>query len=225
MENNCVTGLPNLFSKSRVSVRSSTKIAVLICLVAVVCLFLGGVLGFVAGVGSTQAGKEAFAAMVAQEQWADVATPQTLTRQAFQLQYPGNWTIDTKDDSYDPDHYFTIESPGAAIVLFFLDLKTDPAEALQDQIDAFQDLLGTPTITRFQQYGSYTGDGAVMKGTIYGIRTTVTIVALDQNGKTILIVQQCPDEDLKYVQEGQALIENSFSLTPGAGVETQSTGP
>jgi hypothetical protein len=52
----------------------------------------------------------------------------------------------------------------------------------------------------------------ILKGKIMGIRMTTKLFAFSQNDLTVMITQQCPDEDLKHVQNGLTLIENSFSL-------------
>ncbi len=191
-------------------------IHVFILVVAVVISFAaGGAMGFLLGVASTDAGSQFLEDMVEQEQQAEVGSPKTLKRKRFKLLYPANWKIDVADEDYDPDSMFSIDSPGSSYVLFMLgNLEVDPDSAVKDQIDAFTRLMGTPSVERFESYGKLQGKGAVLKGRIMGVRTTVKVFCCYLNGVAVIIVQQYPDEDLKYVKDGLLLIENSFVLQP-----------
>jgi hypothetical protein len=67
-------------------------------------------------------------------------------------------------------------------------------------------------VENFERYGRHAGKGATLKGKILGTRTTVKLFALSQDGLTVMITQQCPEEDLNQVQAGLDLIESSFLL-------------
>ena len=125
------------------------------------------------------------------------------------------------DEDYDPDAMFSIDSPGSALVMFIIGAgETKPEDTLQSQIRPFEKLISRPAISRFEKYGRYTGNGAILKGRVMGIKTTVRLFCFHQNGLTVMITEQCPDEDLKPVQAGLRLIEGSFSLTADNGKET-----
>ena len=179
-----------------------------------VSLGVGGVIGFLAGVASTRFGSELLKGIVEQEEMAAVDKPQKLVRERFGLMYPSNWSVDTEDDDYDPDHMFSIESPGSAFVMFVLgDVETDPKKNIELQIAGFTRVFGSPTVTRFGSYGQFTGEGAQLSGALLGIKTTVRAFSMFKSGVTVMVVQQYPDEDLRYVKDGLALIERSFSLS------------
>ncbi len=190
------------------------RVPVVALVVAVVMSLVAGVVvGFVLGVAATEAGREFLRDIVENEQAADVATPQHMERPRFTLQYPGNWYVDLKDEDYDPDHLFSIDSPGSAYVMFVLGpFESDPEEALRDQIAAFESLLGSPAITRFAQYGDLAGKGATLRGRIMGIRTTVRTFCAFERGQTVIITEQFPHDDEHFVKERLALIERSFVL-------------
>lgn len=183
-------------------------------LVAIILSLAGGIIsGFFIGVASVQAGKEFLDDLVEDEEKADVDRPQRLVREKFQLQYPSNWKVDVNDADYDPDQMFSIESPGSTIAMFVMGkLETEPEENLQDQISEFRKIMDAPKIERFEKLGRFSGKGATLRGKIFGIRSTVKAFSFYQNELTVMITEQYPDEDLKYVQDGLTLIEDSFSL-------------
>jgi hypothetical protein len=199
-----------------------TKTHVVSLIIAiVVSLVVGVIAGFFLGAASTKAGKAFLNNILENEQKAEVSRPKTLVRDRFQLQYPSNWRIKVDDEDYDPDAMFSIESPGSAFVMFVIGAgETKPEDTLQSQIRPFEKLMNRPVVTRFERYGRFTGKGAILKGKVMGIRTTTRLFSLYQNGLTVMVTEQCPDEDLKPVQPGLSLIEKSFSLMADKSNET-----
>ncbi|MBN2433603.1 MAG: hypothetical protein JXQ27_19215 [Acidobacteria bacterium] len=181
----------------------------------IVSLMAGGVIGFFLGIASTKAGARSLSDIVEQEAPAKTDNPTRLVRDRFELLYPANWTMDVVDEDYDPDQMFAIESPGAAFVMFvFGDMETDPVESLQTQIDGFSKLMAESAIQPFENYGKLPGKGAVLQGRILGTKVTVKAFACYSQGMTVIIVQQYPDKDFRYVKDGLILIEESFVLKP-----------
>jgi hypothetical protein len=179
----------------------------------IISLVVGGIAGFFLGLASTKAGKAIVQGIFNEEKKAEVSQPKKLAREKFEIQYPSNWKIDTEGKDYDPDHMFSIESPGSAFVMFVIGPgETVPEDTLKEQIRQFEKLMGSPDIERFERYGGLTGKGATLKGRILGIRTTAKLFAFHEDGLTVMITQSCPDEDLQPVQAGFSLIENSFTL-------------
>src|SRR4051812_47886150 len=97
------------------------KISPKVLVLAVVgSLLVGGFFGFFLGIAVTKLGRTFIHNILHGEERADVSHPTKLDRETFQLQYPSNWTIDVTDENHDPDHRFTLHSPGTAFVMFFL---------------------------------------------------------------------------------------------------------
>ena len=189
---------------------------IVFALVVVVVLFVGVVVGFVLGVASTDAGKAFFADVLEDEQVAQVSRPNTIVREKFKLKYPSNWNINVEDKDYDPDGMFSIHSPGSAFVMFaFVAGETTPEDSLRAQIRPFEKKMVHPTVSQFEKYGRYSGKGAIMKGRIMGMRTTVKLFSFRQNDLEVMMTQYCLDEDMIRVQPGFRLIEGSFALTAG----------
>ncbi len=203
----CVTAMSNQMKR--------VPIGLLVAAIAI-SLLAGGIAGFFFGVASTKAGANFLKHLVERERQAETGNPQKLAREEFELLYPANWKINVDDKDYDPDRMFTIDSPGSAFVMFVLGkMETNPDDSLQAQIDSFSRLMGTPQVQRFESYGKLHGKGATLRGKLMGIKVTVKAFACSSQGMTAVVVQQYPDEDLRYVQGGLLLIEESFTLQPG----------
>jgi hypothetical protein len=186
--------------------------SVTLILVVIASLVVGGVIGFILGVASTKAGKAFLEELLEEEQNADVAHPHVVIRDRFQLQYPTNWKIDVNEEDYDPDQNFSIDSPGSAFVMFAIGTEElEAEESLRIYLRQYEK-LGSVAIERFERFGRYTGKGAIVKDKSMGVRSTIKLFAFNQKGSSFMITQHWPDEDLKKVQAGLNLIENSFSL-------------
>ena len=184
-----------------------------IAITAVISLAIGAIGGFLVGVRTGEFTDEFLEGMVEDERPAEVADPKTLSREAFELRHPSNWRIDTEDPDYDPDHMFSIESPGTTFTMFiFGTAALDPEEHLKEQVAGQKELYGDPTVASFRRYGRYKGHGAELRGRIFGIRSTTRVFSFSRGGTSVVIVQQYPDEDARHVREGLKLIETSFAL-------------
>lgn len=174
---------------------------------------IGVVLGFSLGVASSDAGSSFLKSLVKDEEKANTTSPVTLKRAHFLLRYPRNWKIDKEDKDYDPDHMFSIDSPGNSYVMFIMGpAETDPEQNIQQHLTAFKKIFGETDISRFERYGDYRGKGITMQGKILGISTKVRIFSCYVNDRTTIIVEQYPIDDSALVSDGLKLIESSFQL-------------
>ena len=192
------------------------KVPVYILIISVIiAVIIAGTAGFVIGVASTKAGEDFLSDLAGGEQMAETANSQTIKRQRFELSYPSNWLIDTDDEDYDPDHLFSIESPGSSFAMFIMDtLELDPEESLQEQIEIFSNMMGNPDIENFTAYGQYKGKGAYLRGKMMGMSFTIKVFTGYINEQSVIIVHQYPDEDHKMVKDGLKQIEDSFKILP-----------
>jgi hypothetical protein len=185
----------------------------LLAFAVIASLLVGGVTGFFLGIGSTKIGKQFLEDMVEDEQQADVSNPSKVQREKFEIQYPSNWKVDTEDEDYDADTMFSIDSPGSTFVMFvIMPGLVDPDEMVQIQIEQFRKLVSTMSVTKLERYGSHTGKGAKLTGKTLGISTTTRVFSFKQDNMTIMITEQCPDDDRPLAQAGLKLIEKSFKL-------------
>jgi hypothetical protein len=159
----------------------------------------------------------AFESLVRLEQQADVRSAKPIVRERFRLEYPGNWTIDVEDEHYDPDHLFSIESPGSCHVTFIVfDAALAAKDVLKAQLDAFVPKLSrSPVQAPFARWGAYDGEGVALAGNFLGVQGGSIRIFAHASGRedlTLTIVEFCYDEDLPLVRPGFELIERSFEL-------------
>jgi hypothetical protein len=175
----------------------------------------------------------ACASLVQTEQSADVRAPKPITRDRFRLEYPGNWTIDEGDEDYDPDHLFSIDSPGSCHVTFIvLDAAISAKVALQAEIEAFVPrIVKQPVRAPFARWGAYDGEGMELAGRILGLyEGTIRVFAHESEREDLsfTVVEFCYDEDLPLVRPGFELIERSFALgrqTPSGTIGRRGVPP
>ncbi|MCC6558807.1 MAG: hypothetical protein IT372_38230 [Polyangiaceae bacterium] len=185
--------------------------------IAVISLLTGLVVGFFLGIASTKAGAAFLEDLASSEAPADVSEPIAVSRPGFSFRHPRNWKIDTADKDHDPDHLFSIESPGSCFTMMILfDGPTDPASNVQAQVDAYvPKVLQAPARIPFTQWGKYAGQGAELRGKMLGINPgAVRIFSHASEKKSFIAVEFCHDEDIKDVKPGFDLIASSFSLAP-----------
>ena len=149
------------------------------------------------------------------EEKADVRSPRPFVRERFQLDYPGNWTIDEADEDYDPDHLFSIDSPGSCTVSVIVFDAAIPAKTSVDgQVEAFVPrIVKQPVQTPFTRWGAYEGEGVTLAGKILGVLPgNIRIFAHESQREdlTFTIVEFCYDEDLPLVRPGFELVERTF---------------
>ena len=51
---------------------------------------------------------------------AQAKSANVIERDSFLLKYPADWKIDTQDEDYDPDAFFSLESPDDNLVMFMI---------------------------------------------------------------------------------------------------------
>jgi hypothetical protein len=179
---------------------------------------MGGVVGFGAGVASVKAAREAFTSAFQDEHRADVDKPQFIDRKAFRLQYPGNWKVNTAGSGYDPDHQFSIESPGQSFVLLIIDTGgTDPKIAVDAHVrQQTSKLMRDATRTPFEWWGAHRGEGVLLTGKMLGLTPgTIRIFAFLEGERTVTVVESTFDDDRAMVAPGFALIERTFQMKDG----------
>jgi hypothetical protein len=158
-----------------------------------------------------------FESLAQTEEEADVRAPKPLVRERFRLEYPGNWTIDLEDEDYDPDHLFSIESPGSCAITFIVfDAAISARDSMEAQVEAFVPRFVKNAVqTPFARWGAYDGEGMKLAGKILGVQKGSIRIFAHESARedlTLTLVELCFDEDLPLVQPGFELIEGSFEL-------------
>jgi hypothetical protein len=184
-------------------------------------LGLGLTFGFGAGVLSVGAVRNFFGRVLQDEASADEKHPQSLRRPAFELQYPGNWQIKTTDDDYDPDHLFSIESPGQSFEMFIVaDGELDPQVSLDAQVSAQTSKVMHDAVQKpFTHWGSHDGVGVLLTGKHLGIAAgSIRIFSFRAGDRTFTLVESTYDDDRAKVAPGFALIERTFKVVAQPGI-------
>lgn len=180
-------------------------------------LILGCAGGFGLGILSTKGGSAFLASLFATEKPAAIGTPKAFARAAFRFEYPGNWRVDEADEDYDPDHLFSIGSPGSCNVTFVVfDSATSAQDSVDAQVEAFvPKMIRNPAREAFAEWGRFEGVGVKLRGKVLGFQDGwVRIFAHEDEPAdlTFTVVEFCYDEDAKHVQPGYDLIERTFAL-------------
>ena len=186
-----------------------------IALIAAGCLLLGGVVGFGMGVLAVEKGRSFVVSLFQSEQKATVASPITVDRPAFRFQYAGNWKIDVGDKDYDPDHSFSLDSPGQSFVMIQVaDGLLDPKHLVETHASLqTEKIVKQATRTPFTRWGAFTGEGVLLKGKQLGLLAgTVRIFSFQDREHTYTVVESTYDEDRANVGPGFELVERSFQV-------------
>lgn len=152
-----------------------------------------------------------------QEEAADLTKPQTIERDGFRLEFPGNWRVATEDDDYNPDEFFTLESPGGSYVTIEI---VDEEVAVDEEVrlcvaDFVPEWLRRPDKESFTAWGAYEGLGLHLRGrTVHGDAGGVRIFAHSSPKGSIVVSEVTYDADLALVTPGLELIRKSLELLP-----------
>ena len=199
-------------------------VAVGIAIGLFVGLLVGVLVGF--GLGTVTTRQVRRAADGAQEEPADVASPKALEREGFQLKFPGNWRVASEEDDFDPDEYFSIDSPGGSYVT--LEIIDEPVavdeEVRQCVADFVPEWISRPEKEPFTSWGAYEGLGLLLTGSnCYGEKGGVRIFAHSSDRGAFVVIEVYYDDDLTLVSPGLDLIRKTFKLRMQATRKRNST--
>jgi len=144
---------------------------------------------------------------------ADTARPRSIDRAGFSLDYPGNWTIDSADEDYDPDWYFSIEPVQDAVVIFeFGEPTSDVQGVTLERVANFSDVFSGEDVQHFDRWGAYEGAGAEFRGRYEGSAYTVRVFTASTASFMVSIVEIMDVETADSVEPGVELIRRTFRL-------------
>lgn len=184
--------------------------------IALACFVAGGACGFVAGVMSVKVASDFFTGIFRSERAAKVSEPVVVRRPAFTFEHPGNWTVAVDDADYNPDHMFSVESPGQSFVLFVIaDGEILPEESVAQQEHAqTTSVMKDATRTDLTTWGTHPGTGVLLAGHHLGITPgTIRIFAFREQGQTYTLIESTYDDDRADVQPGFDLIARTFQVS------------
>ena len=162
------------------------------------------------------------------EKMADIASPQSYSKDGISFRYPGNWKI-TEEEVFeglgDKTKIINVESPGDAIVLIcYYGFEVD--QTLEGFAKEFtESMKGEIPLGKLgeSRFSGITREGKA--GQLQGVRNKVEIIfagesiphiqeffALRKQGKTAFIVCQSAEEDIEMTEPAFRQIVGSLEL-------------
>lgn len=177
---------------------------------------VGGGVGYLAGVLSVKGARELVSGWFESERHAEVSSPTALDRPGFSLKFPANWKLRSDDEDFDPDHMFSIDSPGSSFVMVIVaEGDLEPKDSVREHVTIqTSKLIKNARQMPFSRWGTFTGEGVLLAGNYLGLEPgTMRIFSWRTTGRTFTIVESTYDDDRARVAPGFALIERSFKVT------------
>lgn len=144
------------------------------------------------------------------------AKPIKLDRPLYNMSYAGDWKVDSSDQDFSWDSYFTLDSRSGSgfISMFVFNTGIDAKDAVDQQIKAhLEKTMKDGKVTRFENWGSYKGEGANIKGKLMGtFNGNINIFSYTTDSNSFIAVYQVMDSDWEKDQAGIDLIKSSFHL-------------
>ncbi len=139
----------------------------------------------------------------------------TFVRKAFEFNYPASWSVDEKDEDFDPDHRFSINSSERSFVRFVIfDPENDPSNTLSIMSKGYEKNMPGATKTEFNQWGAHEGHGVMLQGKLQSVfKAMVRIFAFNDCHKTFVIVEYIPDDEKQRLMAGLRIVEDSFKVS------------
>lgn len=178
-------------------------------------LLVGIPAGFFSGVASTQFAQDLLKNTFSEEQPANVSETKTYNSKTVSFQYPGNWSLETKNPSYNPDYYIILKTPGGAWAAFnVVEGKADVKALVKDHADAYQHtIVGQSTFRPVTQWGSYSGYGMELKGMVMRQNPGLFLIFSHAgDARTFTVSHVIIDKHAGMVQPGFDLIRRTFRL-------------
>lgn len=197
------------------------KIIVTVLISALFFLPIGFGLGFAVGFFSSDGGRELaeefaqdFATgITAVERPADVENPKQIMGQRFLFKHPGNWWVDTEEDAYDPEGYFTIYSPGQSYTVFdFSYSEVDAQEQLKSYAEYYEQDFEMKTVESFDSWAGYEGLGKRMEGSILGDKFYINIFCYESEHVSFTMTESFESTTDHHTKPGFEQIESTFEL-------------
>ena len=139
-----------------------------------------------------------------------------LDRPLYKMSYAGDWSVDSSDQDFDWDSYFTLDSKSGSgfISIFVFNTGIDAKDAVDQQIKAhLAKTMKDGQVTLFEKWGEYKGQGANIKGKLMGsFKGNINIFSYSTDTTGFIAVYQVLDSETEKDIPGIDLIQSSFHL-------------
>ena len=130
------------------------------------------------------------------------------------MQHYKNWNIDSTDEDYDLDNYFSFNSPSnSGFASFFIfNTEIDEKEHLNEQInEQLKVTIKNGKVSYYNNWGNYKGGGAKINGKILGIlKGEIKIFSHSCDSCSFLTLSMIYDSDIDVDKKGLDLMETTF---------------
>ena len=147
------------------------------------------------------------------EEPADVAHSKTISRDHFELNYPGNGMLARGNEQFDIEEYFNIDTPGQSYVLLKIyRVDTSRQDNVRDSIEYFTKGVRVSDKTSFNTWGEFTGVGVQLVGDYVGEPCVVRIFSHTTGDVSFTVTEFFNTATKQHVQLGLELVEATFKL-------------
>ena len=155
----------------------------------------------------------------------DLDSTVTIEREAFRLDYPGNWSVDTTDPDYDPDANFTIEPMFAdAVINFWFYVEPLPSrECVDATLDNMSASYELDSIVVTDNWGAYSGAGYEGTARIEGTEFYLLMFCSTEQDTPFEVMILSEQEAHETIHPGFEHIEETFRLESGQPIVVPGT--
>ncbi|MEM6469491.1 MAG: hypothetical protein AAF802_07955 [Planctomycetota bacterium] len=184
---------------------------------------LGLMIGFCAGVYTTELGQQIITGAFAEEELADTSVCQEIETDRFSLSYPANWILAEEEENFDINGYFSIDSPGFSYVLFEIwNVDASAQDLTAETLEYYEQIVKTESFSDFDSWGGFTGVGTTITGKTLGSPVRVNIFSHSSDSYSFTVVEYWDSETESLVEPGFRKIRETFRFRESADVENRS---
>ena len=139
-----------------------------------------------------------------------------INRKTFSITLPGNWSEDTKRDTYDPDSLVFFDGPESALFSVIVGQKSAGSSVdtmLDNQKDSLKRKIVNATIIPITKWSNFDGKGFQMEGKIQGIiNGRVTVFGFEKGDNVCIVEEWATPGDYKTYAKDFEKIRQTFRL-------------
>jgi hypothetical protein len=127
---------------------------------------------------------------------------------------PGNWTENTKDDTYDPDSFVFFDGPKSTLFTVIIRQKASLDALLDNQRDVFKKKFADATITVITKWSNVDGKGFQMEGKVQGTTESgrITVFGFEKDDNVCIVEEYATPGDYKTYAKDFEKIRQTFRL-------------
>jgi hypothetical protein len=146
----------------------------------------------------------------------DLRSTIRLERQGFALEHPGNWSVDTWDEDYDPDTAFAIAPTlaDAQIQFWFYDQPMESSACVEETFQNLSAAYEMTDVAPVDRWGQLEGAGYTAVAVIDGVRFDLLTFCSTERVRPFEIMQIVQESVSTKLKPGYDLIRDTLELRP-----------